>query len=239
MATEMEFEVIKTEIIKPSSPTPNHLRSLKLSLLDQFAPFSRNRILFFFSGTSNEEKYQGQRSQLLKESLSQTLTSFYPFAGRIRDNSSVHCNDEGAEFVETKVNSPMSKVLEKPDSETLKQLIPNDTTPKEELCTSPLLLIKASFFNCGGTAIGTYLSHKITDASTICTFLSFWAATTSSLLGSGTVNSAFIPQFSASTFFPPHDSLASMTQAFEEPVTEKISVKKTSVLRTKNFRSQV
>ncbi|BFG16211.1 hypothetical protein CerSpe_024850 [Prunus speciosa] len=38
MTTAMEIGIIARENIKPSSPTPAHLKTFKLSLLDQMVP---------------------------------------------------------------------------------------------------------------------------------------------------------------------------------------------------------
>ncbi|KAE8123970.1 hypothetical protein FH972_018883 [Carpinus fangiana] len=45
----MNVEIISKEIIKPSSPTPHHLRTHKLSFLDQFPPTTYIPIILFLS----------------------------------------------------------------------------------------------------------------------------------------------------------------------------------------------
>ncbi|XP_038691800.1 stemmadenine O-acetyltransferase-like [Tripterygium wilfordii] len=79
----MEIEIISRECIKPSSPTPSHLRTYKISLVDQFgAPALVSSILFYppIQATSLS---MSKRSQVLKQSLSSTLTLYYPIAGEI------------------------------------------------------------------------------------------------------------------------------------------------------------
>uniref|UniRef100_A0A6N2KB76 Uncharacterized protein n=1 Tax=Salix viminalis TaxID=40686 RepID=A0A6N2KB76_SALVM len=46
----MEIQIISKEIIKPSAPTPHHLRTYKLSAVDQLAAFAADIpiILFLF-----------------------------------------------------------------------------------------------------------------------------------------------------------------------------------------------
>ena len=178
MATDIDIKVIQSVTVKPSSPTPDNHRLYKLSFLDQVCPTHRTPVILFYPRTTDLINIS-QTSQLLKKSLSQTLTSFYPFAGKLRDNIAIECNDQGAEFVVARVNCPLSKILENPDMATLTQLIPSPAIPKEASFTSPLLLVTASFFDCGGMAIGVCLSHKAGDASTLSTFLNSWAATTS------------------------------------------------------------
>ncbi|KAL0305104.1 UNVERIFIED_CONTAM: Vinorine synthase, partial [Sesamum angustifolium] len=61
-----------------------------------------------------------QICQQLKQSLSNTLTLFYPLAGRIQDGSVVECNDAGAEFIEALVQAQLNDALQEPIIEQLK-----------------------------------------------------------------------------------------------------------------------
>jgi hypothetical protein len=85
---KMEVEIISKECIKPSSPTPPSLKTYKLSLLDQVVPSAYIPMIFFYpmnkSISHSVVDIVSQRSHLLKQSLSNTLTRFYPFAGKIK-----------------------------------------------------------------------------------------------------------------------------------------------------------
>ena len=223
MATEIDIQVIQSVTVKPSSPTPDNHRFYKLSLLDQVCPTHRTPVILFYRRATDLRNIW-DTSQLLMTSLSQTLTRFYTFAGRLRDNIAIECNDQGAEFFVARVNCPLLKVLENPDMATLTQLIPSRAIPKEAAFTSPLLLVKASFFDCGGIAIGVCLSHKAGDASTLSTFLNSWAAATAK----SEIEPVLVPEFVSSTsIFPPLDSLASFVEIYEEADgSEKIKVKR-------------
>ncbi|CAL5387142.1 unnamed protein product [Camellia sinensis] len=138
---EIKVEVITRETIKPSSPTPHHLKTFKLSLIDQFMPASYTPLVLYYAtrgGSSCEE-----RSQLLKSSLSQILTRYYPLAGRIKDPLFVDFNDDGVDYIETRVNCPISSILEQPKSELQNHFIPIQF---KESGSGSLLLIQASFF---------------------------------------------------------------------------------------------
>nr|XP_027121974.1 vinorine synthase-like [Coffea arabica] len=104
-------EVISEELIKPSSPTPHICRDLKLSLLDQLMPSIYVPLIFFYQNRSSCSNNidPAKRSQHLKQSLSEVLTKFYPFAGRTNQNLSVDCNDSGALFVESRVHAHLLK----------------------------------------------------------------------------------------------------------------------------------
>ncbi|GAY56891.1 hypothetical protein CUMW_175380, partial [Citrus unshiu] len=115
----METQIIARECIKPSSPTPLHLKSYKLCLLDQYPNhFYAPRYLFYpfnLSGTADIGAIVSKRLQLLKQSLSETLVRYYPLAGKMTDNYSVDCNDEGVYFVEARALISLNEFLSKPD----------------------------------------------------------------------------------------------------------------------------
>ncbi|KAB2044751.1 hypothetical protein ES319_D01G112100v1 [Gossypium barbadense] len=102
------------EYINPTSSTPHHFATHKLSFLDQFVHSSYVPIVFFYVNQETNMlpadiiASNSMRSQLLKESLSQTLTLFYPF---------------GAYYVEARVNLPLCVFLNLPYSSYVSQLL--------------------------------------------------------------------------------------------------------------------
>ncbi|THG10310.1 hypothetical protein TEA_016670 [Camellia sinensis var. sinensis] len=212
---EIKVEVIARETIKPSSPTPHHLRTFKLSLIDQFAPASYTPLVLY-NATHGGSSYQ-ERSQLLKNSLSQILTRYYPLAGRIKDPLFVDCNDDGVDYIETRVNRPISSILEQPKSELQNHFIPIQF---KESGSGSLLLIQASFFECGGMAIGIYTNHNLADAASFSTFLKAWAATASRF------PDVVSPDFTAPSVFPARDDFQTLPpQVYEKP-PQKVAVRR-------------
>ncbi|CAL2253349.1 unnamed protein product [Prunus armeniaca] len=212
MTLEIKVEVSREETIRPSSPTPHHLRSSNLSVFDQLTPQVYVPLLLFYPSNNSDHHSSAsaaERSKLLKRSLSETLSHFYPFAGTIQSNDVSICwNDHEATFVEARVNYPMSKILEKPDLGIQKQLHPNELEFLAQSGTGHLLLVQAYFFECGGVAIGLNISHKIIDAYTLCKFINSWAAIA---LGSAN-NDHVVPPVefgAAASLFPPLDFLNS------------------------------
>lgn len=184
MSSEVKVQVIHKETIRPSSPTPHHLRFFSLSIFDQFSPSVRFPLLLFYPNNGDHHEVNNnidpqylvvERTKLLKRSLSETLTRFYPFAGRIHNHALVCCNDQGAMFLEAQVSCPISRVLDEPDLEFLTELIPKLESTEGETGYD-LLQVQANFFECGGMAIGFNVSHKIIDAHTLSTFINSWAA---------------------------------------------------------------
>ncbi|PPD91882.1 hypothetical protein GOBAR_DD11192 [Gossypium barbadense] len=77
----MVVEIVSKEFIKPTSPTPPHLRTHRFSFLDQFLPSIYVPMVLFYMDQERSipvAASNSRRSQLLKESLSETLTLFYP-----------------------------------------------------------------------------------------------------------------------------------------------------------------
>ncbi|MCL7036330.1 hypothetical protein MKW94_030827 [Papaver nudicaule] len=190
----MKVQVISKEIIKPSTPTLPHLRNFKLSLLDQLLPpFYIPILIFYPANTSNGD--QSSKTKVLKKSLSETLTRYYPIAGRLKDNMVVECNDEGVDYMEAKVNAVMSDCM---SVDAVNQLHPShivlDDLPKE----GPLAAVQVNMFDCGGMALSVCISHKIMDGCTLITFINSWAATACASLSQETM----YPTFDAAAIFP-------------------------------------
>ncbi|KAL7225573.1 hypothetical protein ACSBR1_020859 [Camellia fascicularis] len=209
---EIKVEVISRETIKPSSPTPHHLRTHKLSSRDQGATFLYIPVAFFYApstihatfggGDDNGDKYDDvfhEISQRLKVSLSETLTLFYPLAGRLKNNLSVDCNDEGADFFEARVinNCRVSDILdeERPSIQGMASLAPPQPT---DYNNAPLSRVQIIFFPCGGVAITVHVSHKISDGASYSSFIKAWSE-----IALGSPNTV-VPDFTAiSSRFPP------------------------------------
>ncbi|OMO63902.1 Transferase [Corchorus olitorius] len=200
----MEVQIISRETIKPSSPTPFHLRTHKLSLLDDLAPPVTIPLLLFYSATHvNPSKTNLQ----LKQSLSKTLTHIYTFAGCLVHDSPtiIDCNDEGATFIEAQVAINMSVILQEAEFGQLLQLLP----PCEE---NNNLGIQVNYFACGGMAICVCVSHAVADASAVAAFLQSWAAVA---CGINNNIADYKVIFDCSSVFPPRD-LSGLWKALEE-----------------------
>ncbi|XP_038686646.1 stemmadenine O-acetyltransferase-like [Tripterygium wilfordii] len=174
----MKVEIVSKETIKPSSPTPSNLTNFQLSLLDQFFPATYIHSILFYpvKNDTNQHVDVKKRCQDLKTSLSKTLTMYYPFAGRIKDHISIDCNDEGATFIETRVNCHLSDVLRNPNFDQFKEFQPLEVELPAATGTCTLLFVQTNFFECGGMAIGVRLVHKIADATTFMTFMKIWGS---------------------------------------------------------------
>ncbi|KAL0380056.1 UNVERIFIED_CONTAM: Acetyl-CoA-benzylalcohol acetyltransferase [Sesamum angustifolium] len=123
--------VISKELIKPSSPTPDHLKAVKLSVLDQITPPVYISLIFFYEADELKglasSTDQAQICHHLKQSLSNTLTLFYPLAGKFDPESfTVYCNDDGVEFVEARARARLQDVVHDAKLEEFEKYLPVD-----------------------------------------------------------------------------------------------------------------
>lgn len=181
---KMEVKVLSKETIIPSAPTPPHLQTFQLSLLDQLSPMLYIPLLFFYSMKTNYGiEYQDPKKAIatLKNSLSKTLSRFYLLAGRIIDKS-IHCNDKGAVFMEASVSCNMIEILKEPNNEVLTKLLPCSLSCSKPVEEYAQIVVQANIFKCGGIAISLCLLHKLIDGATFSCFLKSWATTNRALL---------------------------------------------------------
>ncbi|CAK9180347.1 unnamed protein product [Ilex paraguariensis] len=195
----MEVQIISKESIKPSSPTPNHLRTFKLSLLDQLIPAPYAPIVLFYPNYDGANHLEvSQRLAVLKQSLSETLTRFYPLAGTIKDDLSIDCCDEGAYYATAQVNCDLSHFLNKPELQLIHKFLPCEANFQGSTAGTRVTNIQVNVFGCGGITIGICISHKIVDGDGLSTFLKGWAGTA---CGSEVV----YPHIMATSLFPTND----------------------------------
>ncbi|THG05466.1 vinorine synthase-like [Camellia sinensis] len=249
---EIKVDVISRETIKPSSPTPHHLRTHKLSSRDQRATFLYSPVVLFYARSAihaisggdggDGDKYDDlfhDISHRLKVSLSETLTHFYPLAGRLKNNLSVDCNDEGIDFFEARVinDCGVSDILERPSVQGMVPLAPPEPT---DYNNAPLLRVQVNFFPCGGVAITVEVSHKISDGPSYSLFMKAWSE-----IALGSPNTV-VPDFNAvSSRFPPIEDfpVTSLTFSGKGPkvVTKKfvIDASKIADLKSKTASASV
>ncbi|XP_050129014.1 stemmadenine O-acetyltransferase-like [Malus sylvestris] len=118
------------------------------------------------------------RSQLLKQSLSETLTHFHPLAGRIRDSLSIDCNDERARYIEAEVDSNLSQFLNHPDLSFISQFLPGEASWHEAAPGAHVAMMQITNFACGGFVLGAFVSHMVVDGTALSAFFKAWAAAT-------------------------------------------------------------
>ncbi|XP_062165101.1 stemmadenine O-acetyltransferase-like [Alnus glutinosa] len=202
----MEIEIISKECIKPSSPTPPNLKTYKLSLLDQVHSSIYIPVILFYpmnqSISHDVVDIVSQRSQLLKQSLSETLTRFYPLAGKVKDDLSIDCNDEGVLYLEAYANCHLVDYLNQPNLASLQQFLPQQMTFTDPVAGDYVAMTKVTSFACGGFAIGILVCHMVADGTAFSAFLNGWAATARK------ASEAVCPNFDAPSIFVQSDAFS-------------------------------
>ncbi|KAK9073574.1 hypothetical protein SSX86_007898 [Deinandra increscens subsp. villosa] len=170
-----EFEKQSSKFIKPLIPTTPTLRHYKMGSIDELAPFMNVSVVLFFSGNRN---CNPMFLVHLEKSLEKTLTRLYPLAGRyVEESRIIDCNDAGVEFIHAKVNIKLQDFIgSKVNARLADEFVSFTTRAIYVQATDPLLAVQVTSFECGGVAIGVNGTHKLVDASTLCTFLNEWGA---------------------------------------------------------------
>ncbi|XP_076899673.1 akuammiline synthase 1-like [Bidens hawaiensis] len=117
----------------------------------------------------------------MKESLSQSLTRYYPFAGTLHSPESPYtlCNDEGVVFVIAKHDSQMNMSQHiDDDDDIVGQLFVDGLSWWQQ---SPnkranLLGVQVNHFACGGIVVAVAISHLIGDGCSFGSLMSHWAS---------------------------------------------------------------
>lgn len=200
----MEITIASRETIKPLFPTPNEHKLFQLSLFDQLQLVTYLPMVLFYPHKEGLLEPSHICAQL-KQSLSETLTIFYPVAGRRKNHTFITCNDEGALFLEAKVNLNMVEFLTPPKLEFLNKLLPCEPNRMHSIGeTLPQVLVQVNIFNCGGIAIGTCNLHTLFDGCSGSLFQTTWAA-----ICRCSKEKLPCPDFSsASNFFPPMNNFS-------------------------------
>ncbi|XP_074275135.1 stemmadenine O-acetyltransferase-like [Silene latifolia] len=199
----MNIELISEELMKPSHPTPSHLRYLKPSLFDQVNIPILMPLIFFFS--NKQTPTPSTILTRLKNSLSATLSIFYPLAGRVQfDSSHITCNDEGVPYLQAHLPyTSLSQVVHNADVSLLDKLLPSSDDTQGY--TKLVLVIQVNTFACGGIAIGIKINHVVSDGFSFAMFVKTWAE-----MASGGAEPPYLrPRFEIWREFPPHGPIVS------------------------------
>lgn len=181
----MKVEILSSKVIKPSIPTPLHLKEHKISFLDQLASPIHFGMVFFFlpsdskssTAVSNTNENSSKTCDQLERSLSATLSRYYPLAGRFfKGDFVVDCNDQGVEFSRAKVSGEIAGIVRgSPEMKLIDALVP-DPFGMARSDPWPVLAVQINVFDCGGIAMGIRILHTLGDGVSVLAFLKDWAS---------------------------------------------------------------
>ncbi|KAK7292974.1 hypothetical protein RJT34_15833 [Clitoria ternatea] len=198
--------ILSRKTIKPSSPTPPHLKYYQRSFLDQLSVNTYVPVIMFYSASdvTSHSTSISSLSEKLKSSLSDVLTLYYPLCGRLKGNDIIECNDAGVLYTEAKVPISLNEILQNPQNKVLQQFLPFDQYEPGKECyinneEEPVMLgVQVNELNCGALAIGLTISHAIVDGITFASFLKAWVS-----IANGNIDKVTKPIMDAYKVFPP------------------------------------
>ncbi|KAI5060120.1 hypothetical protein GOP47_0024540 [Adiantum capillus-veneris] len=168
----MQVEKSTQETVYPVEPSPGGV--IELSNNDQIMPRLYTSLLFFF-----REKPADEASSFLKSSLAETLSLFYPAAGRYRERANggleILCNDAGASFYEAWVDCGFDSFSPNFDPHPDFALLAPPLDASADVSQIPLLSAQITHFECGRICLGVRLHHNVCDGFSTGHFLSSWA----------------------------------------------------------------
>ncbi|KAI3797388.1 hypothetical protein L1987_32644 [Smallanthus sonchifolius] len=171
--------IISRELIKPSTPTPSNLNTYNLSELDIIAGKIYAPLFLVYPNNGNCSLTAQDKARVLKKSLSESLTRFYHFAGRLSTHTTpyIDCNDEGVVFLVAKIDSKLDEFqLNSELDEHPERYFADDMVCYNSPHNTSLFGFQLNHFACGGVAVAVSISHLIADACTIGLFMNHWAS---------------------------------------------------------------
>ncbi|XP_047947269.1 pelargonidin 3-O-(6-caffeoylglucoside) 5-O-(6-O-malonylglucoside) 4'''-malonyltransferase-like [Salvia hispanica] len=189
----MKVKVVSKRLVKPRTPTPQNLKTYKISFMDELNPTMHVVGMFYYKSPASA----AANLDHLQDTLSSILPAFYPFAGRyMKQHRVVDCSDQGALLIEANVDLQLLEVMNLDAVEELNDILPCEIGEADEE-TDPILLVQLTRFKCGGVAISICISHRVIDAGSLGTFISAWTNT-----ARGETREEICPVFNGPVFFP-------------------------------------
>ncbi|KAL2320477.1 hypothetical protein Fmac_029446 [Flemingia macrophylla] len=160
--------------VLPSESTPNQ----KLfSLCEQIKLRTHAPLLYVYKPHPHHDA--STMVNILRHSLGQALTIYYPLAGRLSSTQGgrweLHCNAKGAQLLEAVCEaSNLDDLGDFVPTGLVSQLIPNIdyNVPIED---TPLLAVQLTRFPCGGVTMGVALCRGAIDGTATMRFMTTWA----------------------------------------------------------------
>ncbi|KAF5775203.1 putative deacetylvindoline O-acetyltransferase [Helianthus annuus] len=171
--------IISRDIIKPANPTPSHLQTYNLSEHDLLIGKLYLPMLLFYPNKDSCSLTAQDKTRVLKNSLSQSLTKYYPFAGRLSTHKTpyVDCNDKGVVFLEARSEAKLEEFqLGMTQDENLDNLFADDMVCNNSPHSTNLVGIQLNHFACGGVGLAVSMSHLVGDGCSLVSFVNHWAS---------------------------------------------------------------
>ncbi|CAN6682576.1 unnamed protein product [Malus baccata var. baccata] len=196
MGTERDIDgyltlvsITKTVSVLPKVLHPPKL--LTLSNLDRQSPIHMYLVFFYNSNSvahhkDNDLLLDGADDSVfgsLKCGLEETLSVWYPAAGRLSLNPSDHgnkfnlwCNNKGAVLVEAETPVNVSELGDLSQYKEFFEKLVHKPVFDGDFSETPLVVGQVTKFGCGGYSVGIGISHSLFDGPAAYEFMSAWAS---------------------------------------------------------------
>ncbi|KAK8513534.1 hypothetical protein V6N13_002272 [Hibiscus sabdariffa] len=189
MATKHDESVPTVRVTKivPVLPKSLHPQQIiHLSNLDRQCPLLMYVVFFYKSSGALQNLSLGSIFSCLKSGLEETLSIWYPAAGRLSLNPgdgklSLWCSNGGAVLVEAVTDA---KIIELGDLSQYKEFFEHLVYKPDfhgNFSEMPLVVTQVTRFGCGGYSIGIGASHSLFDGPATYDFLDAWASSSAVL----------------------------------------------------------
>ncbi|KAM5582381.1 shikimate O-hydroxycinnamoyltransferase [Rosa sericea] len=174
----VNVSVRESTVLKPAVETPR--QSLWMSNLDMISPNAHTPTVYIYKPKDGADSFFDPR--VLKDALSKVLVSFYPLAGRLRQNNEdknarieINCNAEGVLFVVADSSSCADDFADfKTTLELGRWLIP-EVDYSAGKSSFPLFVVQVTYLKCGGVALGIGFEHSAADGFGALHFVKAWS----------------------------------------------------------------
>ncbi|KAG4144784.1 hypothetical protein ERO13_D05G060000v2 [Gossypium hirsutum] len=171
--------VTKTVSVLPKSLNPT--QKIHLSNLDRQCPLLMYVVFFYKSSAAYQNLPLDSIFSCLKSGLEETLSIWYPAAGRLSLNPSdgklnLWCSNDGAVLVEAVTSA---KIIELGDLSQYNEFFEHLAYKPDfhgNFSEMPLVVAQVTGFGCGGYSIAIGSSHSLFDGPATYDFLHAWAS---------------------------------------------------------------
>ncbi|WOH01139.1 hypothetical protein DCAR_0520520 [Daucus carota subsp. sativus] len=173
VSEKIKITVRNSSLVYPSKPTP--LKKLWNSNLDLVVGKIHFPTVYFYKPNGACNFFD---SEILRQSLSNVLVSFFPMAGRLSKNEKgrveIDCNAQGALFVEAEADSSVDDFGDFRPSPQLRRLVPV-ADYSGDISSYPLVMAQVTRFKCGGVSLGLGNHHTLADGLAGLHFVNTWS----------------------------------------------------------------
>ncbi|KAL5558207.1 hypothetical protein UlMin_034418 [Ulmus minor] len=172
--------ITKTVSVYPKT-TSNPQKVLSLSNLDRQCPILMYLVLFYNPSNACKSLSISSVFNSLKSGLEETLSIWYPAAGRLSLNPNdgklnLWCNNRGAILVEAITEVKISQLGDLSQYNHFFERLVSKPNFGGNFSEMPLIVAQVTKFGCGGYSIGIGTSHSLFDGPAAYDFLSAWAS---------------------------------------------------------------